>query len=327
MKPTSVETSQDREEAASLWAIKPRPLSAEDEQRLNDWLASDPRRRGAYLRAQAAWAALSKAKALGPSKDWAVPTAPIASSKPNQFTRRHIYAAGFGGIAATVLALFMVNGSKQSNITAKGEIRRMPMGDGSIASINTESKMTVKMTETARMVELEQGEVWFKVAKNKKRPFTVSAGLVRVQAVGTAFSVRRRDEGVEVLVTEGVVKAWLDGVDHDAVFLKAGDRTFITQNGQRKVDHAPQAIDTALAWREGQIELTGQTLYAVAEEFNRYNHKKFVVLNPSLGEERLIGRMSADDPEAFSRAVEQAFDAQISQTDEAIYIDVKKKKP
>ena len=62
----------------------------------------------------------------------------------------------------------------------------------------------------AREVTLTRGEAWFKVAHDKTRPFIVSAGRIRVRAVGTAFSVRRHDDGAGrepggVAVDEGQV--------------------------------------------------------------------------------------------------------------------------
>ncbi|EGF93237.1 tat twin-arginine translocation pathway signal sequence domain protein [Asticcacaulis biprosthecium C19] len=314
-----VETSEEIEIAASLWAVKERPLSPEDEVALRAWLSGDPRRRGALLRAQAGWAALSRAKALGPSEDWQVRPKPRANP-----SRRGLLAGGgiAAGLAAAALGgLFLLR--KEEAVTTTGEIRRLPMSDGSIAAINTESRIRIEMTDAERKVDLVQGEVWFKVARNKARPFVVAAGDARIQAVGTAFSVRRHDSGAEVLVTEGTVKAWLEGDDRPAVWLKAGDRTVIGDRAA-KVDHAPDAVDNALAWREGKIALAGKTLSAVAEDYNRYNQVKIVIRDAGLGNERLLGRFSTDDPEGFSDAVAQAFGAEITRTGSVIYIDVKK---
>ncbi|ESQ92685.1 FecR family protein [Asticcacaulis benevestitus] len=318
-----IETSEQIEQAASVWAVKERPLSQADETALRDWLAGDPRRRGALLRAEAGWSALSRAKALGTcSGDRGA--APLTKTSP--LSRRHFMmaGAGAGGLAAAGLAGVLIVRHQAETGTRMGEIRRLPMSDGSIAAINTESSIKVDMTDTQRRIELVKGEVWFKVAKNKQRPFVVTAGVARVQAVGTAFSVKRRDGGAEILVTEGTVKAWMDGADQTAVLLHAGDRTFIGDKASPKIDHAPEAIDSELAWREGQIALNGKTLAEAAAEYNRYNQIKIVIEDSSLADERLLGRFSTDDPDAFSGAVAQAFNADIKRTDKAIFISLKK---
>src|SRR3546814_2061558 len=97
-----------------------------------------------------------------------------------------------------------------SYATSVGEIRRVPLADGSIAAINTASAIDVKLDDAARHVRVVEGEAWFQVARDKQRPFVVAAGRARVRAVGTAFSVRRRAGGADVLVTEGEVEVWAD---------------------------------------------------------------------------------------------------------------------
>lgn len=322
MNPTPVETSEEIEIAASHWAIKDRPLSADDEAALRAWLAGDARRRGALLRAQATWATLSRAKALGVQ---ATRAAANSNRRPDTTRRGLLTASVAAGGFMLAGAVGLVVTHKQEAVTETGEIRRLPMSDGSIATINTDSKIKIAMTDRRREVDLVQGEVWFKVAKNKERPFVVMAGLARVQAVGTAFSVRRLGDGAEVLVTEGTVKVWADGAAQPPVYLNAGDRTIVGQKSEVKVEYAPQAVDSTLAWRSGQIDLSGQSLSAAAAEFNRYNTKKIIIEDPELGNERLLGRMSTDDPEGFSKAVALAFGTEVTQEDNKIYIGVKKK--
>src|SRR3546814_10232647 len=100
-----------------------------------------------------------------------------------------------------------------SYATSGGEIRRGPLADGSIAAINTASAIDVKLDDAARHVRVVEGEAWFQVARDKQRPFVVAAGRARVRAVGTAFSVRRRAGGADVLVTVGGVEVWADGAE------------------------------------------------------------------------------------------------------------------
>ncbi len=322
MAPTPVETSEQIEHAASLWAVKDYPLSPNDEAVLQDWLAGDPRRRGALLRAQAGWHALSRARALGPSAEWQG-----GSRLPvHNLSRRRAFAVagGLGLVAASVLGVIGLR--THETMTHTGEIRRLPMSDGSIAAMNTESRLRIDMAEAERRIELVKGEAWFKVAKNKERPFIVAAGTARVRAVGTAFSVKKLEDGVEVLVTEGTVMAWStqDGGDERAIRLNAGDRTIISDHKPSHIRHAPDDIDDDLAWREGQIALNGKSLSEVAGEFNRYNQIKIVIQDSDLAKERLIGRLSANDPEAFSNAIQQAYGADISRTEKIILIGTKK---
>lgn len=321
MIPTPVETNEQIDHTASVWAVKERPLSPADEAALREWLSGDPRRRGALLRAEAAWLSLSRAKALGPPTEWQGAKG-VLSRLPSR--RRFLKAAGLAGglVAASVLVVAGLQSDEAA--TRMGEIRRLPMNDGSIATLNTQSRLRIDLNDRERRIEIVKGEAWFKVAKNKARPFVVTAGHVRVKAVGTAFSVKKQANGAEIFVTEGTVMAWTTQSNRSPVRLGAGDRALVSDKHQIAVQHAPDVIDGALAWREGQIALDGKSLFEVAAELNRYNRTKIIIQDTQLGREKLIGRLSANDPEAFSSAVAQAFSAEVVHEDEVIKIQIKK---
>src|SRR3546814_1649845 len=111
--------------------------------------------------------------------------------------------------------------------TAVGEIRRVPLSDGSLAAVNTQTSLDVTMKPQVREIALNDGEAWFQVAKDRARPFVVEVGDVRVRAVGTAFGVKRTAGGVDVQVTEGVVEVWRVGDEGHIQRVAAGSRVFV----------------------------------------------------------------------------------------------------
>jgi len=279
-----------------------------NEDELDAWLARDPRHPGALLRAQAAWMTLDRPFAAhAASRDRAAP-AP-------RFSRRGLLAGGGAAIAASIAGVALLSGGT-SYATAVGEIRRVPLGDGSIAAINTASAIEVRLAETGRDVRLDRGEAWFQVASDSNRPFVVAAGRARIRAVGTAFSVRRGDRGAHVLVTEGVVEVWADGAEGHRVRLAAGSRAFVADDAAiAETPAAPSAIDRALAWRNGKIDLAGDRLDAAAAEFNRYNRRRIVVGDPAIAGERFDGVFRTDDPEGFAKAVEVSLGVPVDLSD------------
>jgi transmembrane sensor len=276
--------------------------TADLEAELEQWLAGDEKNPGALLHAQAVWHRLDDATAER------VPSSNDNGARPHKWW--------LGGAAAALLAvvgtLSILPDRGQEYRTQIGEIRRVPLGDGSIATINTASDVDVNLAKDQRDIVLERGEAWFQVAHDRKRPFVVAAGRVRVVAVGTAFAVRREKGGAEVLVTEGVVEAWASGAEGRKVRLAAGHQAFIGDNAAvRRQTAPPSSIDRALAWRGGKIELVGDTLGDAAEEFNRYNERKIVIRDKRLADERFNGLFSVDDPEGFVRAVGQSLNVRV----------------
>ena len=278
----------------------------DSEAELQSWLDADPRHRGALLRAQAAWMTLNQSRR-------ATRTAKVQKLP---LLHRRSLLAGAAALAASVAGGLIWFSGGERYATEVGEIRRVPLSDGSVAAINTASTLVVDFTVRGRDVKLEHGEAWFEVARNPARPFLVSAGPVRVRAVGTAFSVRRREGGADVLVTEGVVEAWTDGARDKAIRLAAGERAFLAGNASIKREAAPpSAVDRALAWRDGKIDLVGEPLGEAVAEINRYNRRRIRITDPSIAEERFDGVFRTDDPEGFALAVKQSLGVPVDVSD------------
>ncbi|MBO9560425.1 MAG: FecR domain-containing protein [Caulobacter sp.] len=309
------ESAADIEARAVRWVVRADQglLTAAERAELDAWLAGDPRRAGAHARAEAAWVMLDRAKAL---------SGPSPSPARGGMVRRGLLA-GLGAAVAACAAIVVVPRLLSARYgTAVGEIRRVPLSDGSLAAINTDTVLDVAMRPRLRQVKLDKGEAWFQVAKDPQRPFVVESGPVRVRAVGTAFSVRRRDGGCEVLVTEGVVEAWSQEVGAAPRRVRAGERIFVSDEvGPASPAAAPIDITRSLAWREGQIVLDGEAFAAAAAEFNRYNARKIVIADETMGEEKLVGWFRTNEPESFARAAASSFGGKVSVRGDVILVE------
>ncbi|KQM17196.1 hypothetical protein ASE73_09455 [Sphingomonas sp. Leaf24] len=321
----------DRDDDAADWVVRmAEPTwSDSDEAALQAWLAADPRHSGALLQAQALWSMFDEPAAAAGQGDTGAGELLSDAGRghgvgdqgegltPWRVTRRWLLGGTGAAIAASVAGAFLFLRDARY-ATAVGEIRRVPLGDGSIASINTDSSVAVELASNARRVELTRGEAWFQVAKDAKRPFIVAAGRVRAQAVGTAFSVRRRDDGADILVTEGVVEAWADGAEGNRIRLMAGESAFVADNALIKPAGAgAPAVDRALAWRAGKIDLVSTPLSDAAAEFNRYNSRQIEIVDPALRSEQLDGQFGTNDPETFAAAVRDGLSVPVDLSDPA----------
>jgi transmembrane sensor len=309
---------QDRiDEAAALWALR-HPLDAGAEAELEIWLALDRRHSGALLRAMAALSVVERS--VEPKRERAVPVTPY---RP---TRRWMLAGAGGAIAATVAGVVAWPHLNARRVTtARGEIRRLPLDDGSVATINTDSELRVAFADDTRHIALDRGQAWFQVAKDRTRPFVVDAGIAQVRAVGTAFSVTRGTEGVEITVTEGVVAVWASDASGAMTILNAGQFAhFSNARAQPDTGTAPAEIERALAWRAGEISLENETLGYAVEQFNRYNHRRLVIADPSLQGERLIGLFKIDRPEDFAATLAASMDVAVMTTPGEISLSRKK---
>lgn len=277
-----------------------------DESALQAWLDADLRRLGALIQAQASWMTLDGAAA-----------ADNDVHRGGRFSRRAILATGTSALAASLIGVILLDKPGTQYASGLGEVRRVPLADGSIAALNTDSRVGVAMRRAHRDISLDRGEVWFEVAKDTRRPFVVSAGHVRVRAVGTAFSVRRRDGGADVVVTEGVVETWVEGADGYKVRLRAGQAAYVADNAAIAARNiGTSSADRILAWRSGNIDFDAEPLVEAIAEINRYNRRQVVLLDPSLRREQLDGVFRTNDPEGFANAVHVALNVPIDLSDE-----------
>jgi transmembrane sensor len=156
--------------------------------------------------------------------------------------------------------------------------------DGSSFDLNTDSRIWVDYSERQRVIRLERGEAYFKVAHDTQRPFWVRAGDTWVRAVGTAFNVYLRPTGVEVTVSEGtvsVVNATANqpppsdaAITRSAAAVTAGEQADV--HGRAEVIHELDSaqLSRLLAWRKSSLYFQDQPLGDVVNELMRYTTLK-----------------------------------------------------
>ncbi|HLW50207.1 MAG TPA: FecR domain-containing protein, partial [Sphingobacteriaceae bacterium] len=96
-----------------------------------------------------------------------------------------------------------------------------------------------------RVVRLE-GEAFFEIAPDEKRPFRLETGPVTTTALGTAFNATSRDDRVEIHLTEGRVSV---KNPMQEVILNPGEMAAV--NDRIEVGLFDEGQVTA--WKEGRI--------------------------------------------------------------------------
>ena len=128
------------------------------------------------------------------------PAAPSLSSPPSA-SGRHLAAAP-SPAAPRMPAL----APGERIVTRRGERRRVALSDGSVLSLNENTRVR---HDAARHLTLDAGEIFVEVAPRLAGKvaalFTVATPHREVRAIGTKFLVRADAEGTGVAVTQGQV--------------------------------------------------------------------------------------------------------------------------
>jgi len=320
-------------EQAAEWRIILESGDAKDQEAFADWLTRSPLHVGAFLRATAIdelGAQIDMDKSIpidaGPFEE-SPDIEPLQETRLSPSTtpsakrhRKHwgiwlAIAASLGTVAVSVpfaLRALAVEDGKHYT-AAVGEQRILDLEDGSTLYLSPGSAVDVSIDASARKVVLLQGEAMFRVASDPHRPFAVHSGKTVIQALGTQFSVNRIREDSVVSVVNGVVQIsharnWVERIVPPLqgapaitpVRLTAGQETRVAEDGS--VPKAKAAtIDPLKNWQERRLTFVNESLYAIADEFNRYNRSPKIRVDDSrAGEMRFAAAFDADDPESLA---------------------------
>jgi transmembrane sensor len=327
--------AEHTEREASAWfaRLSADDVTAEDRARFELWRDAHPYHARVFEELSATWQEIAKSGPLVRAVNFG--QSMNAAAQPA--TRRWLLglAAASIGLLVIGVAWNLYRQKEETRFqTAIGEQAAVSLPDGSSFDLNTNSRVGVDYSARSRVIHLERGEAYFKVAHDTARPFWVRAGDYWVRAVGTAFNVYLRPSGVEVTVSEGTVRV-VNATEKDtpptdatltqsAAAVTAGEQA--NAQGRAEVIHAlnPVQINRLLAWRTSSLYFQDQPLGDVINELMRYTTLKI-----ELGDEALrnlpVGGTFQTSPagaEALLTMLHDGFGATIRRDGQGhVYID------
>lgn len=302
-----MESREQSEQAAAAWIARRDggPWTDADAAAFDAWLAQSVSHRVAYYRLNSAWQEAGRLQALVGNP------APIAKRPPPtdaQIRWRSLAAAAVMAIGVSFIAYKVTHSPQATHATVVGGMASVPMADGSRVILNTNSQVSIALTENERRVELKHGEAFFEVAKDPNRPFVVAAGDKRIIAVGTAFSVRREGDEMRLIVSEGTVRMETPSKQIAPPGpLSAGSIVRARRDDMLVQTEALADIERSLSWRSGVLTFRDTPLSSAISEFNRYNTRQIVIEDERVAALQIGGIFRATQPEAFVRLLSEGF--------------------
>lgn len=301
----------------------------DDDALLRHWVEADPRRatlldvvpdvaRGGTTVTESdtvlAWASV----AARIDADAIRPITSAASSRIRRSDTRPAWyrSARFGvvAVAAAVLITLTLRTTRTPHelVAPRGQRISTTLPDGSTMTLaaGSRARWARSLGGSTRDVQLE-GEAFFTVAHDAKRPFRVLARFGLIEDVGTRFSVRAWNElsHIEVVVEEGIV-----AVSHTnaaqrapAVQLHAGQSGRLGRDGGLVVGAASPA---SLAWVTGTLQFNDAPLTEAVLELERW-YDVTIQLDPALSTRRLSARFEAQPLEQLLTPLGLALNARV----------------
>ncbi len=155
--------------------------------------------------------------------------------------------------------------------------------DGSVVTLNRSSVLYYPSAfkENYRNVRLE-GEAFFNVQPDKKKPFMIQVNDVNIRVVGTSFNVKSINGETEVIVETGIVQVTRNG---KTVELRAAEKI----NTGADSTLAPKQVTDRLYnyYRTREFECDGTPLWKLVEVLNEAYDANIVIGREALRSEQI----------------------------------------
>ena len=276
---TDIEIPEELIEQAVKWAVKIHFGDAGDEERqgLDRWLQSSPLHEKAWHRMQSIHQEFSDT----PHKRlFRTLTSFDEQQQKKRLERRQalkvLTIAGVFAISAVLGYCWapwqrLLADTTTATTTATGEQRVAALKDQSIVRLNTDTAISEHYDTSHRRIELLRGEIAVATGKdpatsgNEKRPFLVTTPYGTLEALGTRFTVRLREEYARVDVQKGAVR--MQPEKGKSLVVKAGSGGLLYR--QNAVPASPLDY-TPEGWTDGVLAVRKMPLKNFLRELSRY---------------------------------------------------------
>jgi len=224
--------------------------------------------------------------------------------KISHFTKKYAAVIGVGLVLAASAAVFSIYRIGTQQEIAYAQVsntektsKEILLPDGSKVTLNSKSsiKYPKKFARKNRTVTLD-GEAFFDVTKDAKKPFIVKTSTIEIEVLGTSFNVMAfaSDAIVETTLFTGKVKisrknpgtnkiqSVILSPNHKATFYKSEER-FVMD----KVD-----VTTSTAWQKGELVFENEMFDNVIVKLQRWYNVEITLSDDLKNKHRLT--MSID---------------------------------
>lgn len=213
-------------------------------------------------------------------------------TKPNQFTKKLLQYAAVALLLITIgITFFTINpfaNEKLLVLQTSEETGTLvqTLNDGSVVYIagNTELTYPEKFKGNKRKVVLN-GEAFFDISRNPKKPFVIEANNMIIEVLGTSFNLKSSKEGVfELIVETGLVKVSQKNDILNTTLIGAGESATLANNSIVKSNAQKNSYNN---WRLNRMSFKDEKLENIIQVINKNYNSNIVLASGMLGERRM----------------------------------------
>lgn len=206
-------------------------------------------------------------------------------------------------------------------ITPPGKEYSITLSDGTTVHLNSASKLRypVNFQSDVREITLE-GEGYFTIAKDSKRPFIVYTKGIQVRQYGTVFNINTHSSGkVEIVLVEGSIG--ITPPNSDQILIKPYQLAEYNENRQslsvKNVD-----IEPYISWHQGELIFEDKSLKEIMSTLSLWYGIDIIIDNKDIEKLHFTGKMTRYDKiDNILKAMERTVDVKFSIQNNKIYVN------
>lgn len=181
----------------------------------------------------------------------------------------------------------------QSNHT--GVVQNVTLPDGTVIKLNNRSKLIYpeRFSGKKREVFLE-GEAYFDVEHDRKHPFVVHAGNLKIKVLGTKFTVNANSILSQITATllEGSINV---SDDKESMLMKPNQQlTYDIRESTMKLSDLTDAANE-IRWTQNVWVLSNTPLLDICRRLEQLFGVKFIIMNDELINKSFTGELYTDE--------------------------------
>ena len=214
------------------------------------------------------------------------------------------YAAVFAFLMVLVGSVFFSDYIFNTNdkiayneiITPKGQIKNVLLPDGSLVFLNSDTKLKYKSNFGTKNREVFlEGEAFFDVTQNSRKPFIVYTSENTVKVLGTAFNVSAYpDENIhQISLERGKIS-----ISHDkgkSLLLNPDETYLLLCNKNQSKIFKTENVEIYSSWKDGKIIFRNQRFADIARKLERSHNIVISIQNTKIENLRYTGEFNIND--------------------------------
>lgn len=204
-------------------------------------------------------------------------------------------------------------------VANKGEKASLTLPEGSIVTINSDSKITYysDYNQKERILELD-GEAYFEVNHNPEKPFVVNCRDVAIKVLGTSFGIKayKEEDNILVVLSSGRIQLT---TPKEEIKMTPNDRIIYnrkTQTTSLKKVNAEDYTD----WRQNRLRFENESLETIMRTISRMHNIDIVFEEPQLKDQRFTGTIDNTSIESVLDAIKLTSSVGYKLKDGVVYL-------